>query len=207
MKILLILIFFALSFPLPTRATECHDTIPTVTFAGWTGESSELRRGFFVWDEVNCWKIPSLPLVDYSQHTPPYFETRAIWQSSGVIEVSAAFNGLDMNGVDGFVALNNCDLVGSDVSVRAPGHNWLRVRVADCVMPVHEYYHAVYVGSGIELSWELAHHYGAFDQDNPGGGVGIYGFEVCVVEPCSGTPVNYTEWYLEQVRRIRSARR
>lgn len=121
MKILLILIFFALSFPLPTRATECHDTIPTVTFAGWTGESSELRRGFFVWDEVNCWKIPSLPLVDYSQHTPPYFETRAIWQSSGVIEVSATFNGLDMNGVDGFVALNNCDLVGSDVSVREIG--------------------------------------------------------------------------------------
>lgn len=205
MKTFLILVLFLIISPHRTHANECHDQLPTVTFAGWEGDHAALRRGFYIWDEVDCWHIPPMPLVD--RNTPTYFETRAIWMSEGVIEVSATFNGLDMNGVEGFVALLNCDLVGRTIMIRPPGGQWIRVRVADCVMPEHEFYHAVYVDSGLELSWELAHRFGAFDQQNPGGGVGIYGFEVCLVDICSGDPVNYTEWYLDEVRRFRSTRR
>lgn len=208
--ILSVLILLFLASPTALSANPlCSASKPTVTFAGWDGERAALRQGFFVWDGVGCWRVPGIPLVDSGVSTPHYYETRAIWMSEGVIEVSAAFNGLDMNGVEGFVALLNCDLVGQDVWVRpnatAP---WLRVRIVDCAMPEHEYYHAVYVSSGLELSYELAQRFGLFDHVPDGGGVGMYNFEVCLLaEGCGGHPVNYTEWYLEQVRRIRNARR
>lgn len=210
MKYLLILICLLFLFPSPAHAITCSSTVPTITFAGWSGDTIALRRGFYVWDESNCWYIPSLPMVDINQNTPAYFETRAIWMAAGVIEVSATLNGLDMNGVEGFVALLNCDLVGTDVWVRPNASSaWSRVRIADCVMPEHEYFHAVYVDSGLELSYELAQRFGAFEQQNPGGGVGIYGFEVCLTEigQCAGTPVNYSDWFLDQAIRIRRTRR
>ena len=102
--------------------------------------------------------------------------------------------------VEGFVALLNCDLVGDDVWIRPDAAaGWIRVRIADCSMDEHQYYHAVYVESGLELSYELAQRFGLFEHISEGGGVGMYHFEVCRLEQgCSGSPVNYTDWYLDR---------
>lgn len=203
MKKAILFLFFFPFLPHLYASESCSPTYPTVTFAGWSGSYADLERGFFVLDGAGCWWTPpSLSLVDSEDQTPRYYETRAIWMADGVIEVSAAFNGLTMDGVDGFVALLNCDLVGSDAWIRPGGGDWVRVRVADCAAPEHEYYHAVYVDSGLELSYELAQHYGAFDHINEFGGVGLYAFEVCLeANPCVGTPINYTEWYLDEVHK------
>jgi hypothetical protein len=191
---------------LPASAVAQADCngFPIVTFSGWSGEMAALRHGFCVQDETGAlyWQ-DGLP--DWNSHNqmPVYFQTRAIWQSRGVIEQTAALNGVDLTPFDGAVALNSCALVGSTVYVRQNAtERWIEVVVADCVKRDHLHYHTVAVESGIELQWELAEALGVTTHINEWGGVGMYGFEVCLGLPmvdCIGTPVDYTDWYLEHV--------
>lgn len=206
MKLLLIALFL-FPFALPASADNCSDKLPTVTFAGWHGNDAALEDGYFVYDDHHCWYVPQdIPLVEWLPETPAHYSTRAIWMADGVIEISATFNQLTMEGVEGFVALTDCSRVGSDIWVRPPQQEWARVRVADCAMPEHEYFHIVYVDSGIELSYELAQHWGVINHRNPDGGIGVYGFEVCLtaLDLCNGTPVDYRQWYLDTVTQPRN---
>jgi hypothetical protein len=197
--------FLILALTVPLAAQSACDGHPVVTFAGWRGDTAALVDGFCVRDEAGAfyWQ-EGLPDANTHNSLPVHFETRAIWQSGGVIEATAAMNGVDLAGYAGAVALNPCAWVGSSVYVRPNATEaWMRVVVADCVRREHLEYHAVAVESGIELGWELAQQLGVTTHVNEWGGVGMYDFEVCAGIPemdCAGTPVNYTAWYLDTVR-------
>lgn len=197
--------FLLLLLGAPIQAQSPCAELPTVTFAGWPGDSALIKQGFCLLDEVgDLYYQPGLPDWETYNRLPPYFHTRAIWQNEGVIEGSAAYNNVALNGSSGFVALNSPIYVGSTVWVRQnSAETWLEVVVADTVKREHQYYHAVAVGSGIELGWELAEAFGLTRHSNDDGSIGFYEFEVCVapvLEECTGTPVDYSAWYLDNVR-------
>lgn len=198
MKLLIILIFVLGLFGSVDARGMCFN-LPIVGFDGWRGDLSPLLDGFCVDDGVDLWHQEGVPTWHSHNAVPDYFTTRAIWQNRGVIEASAAYNGLVLDGFDGAVALNSCAMVGSTVWVRKNASEpFLRTIVADCSQVVHVYFHTVYVDSGIELSYELAEHYGMFEADT----VGLYGFEVCTVESvslCVGDPVDYRDYFLENL--------
>ena len=134
--------------------------------------------------------------------TPTYYSTRAICQADGVIEATAALKGLSLLDVAGGIAINSCDYDGQIAHVRPPNGHWTRVRVVDCVKREHAYYHSVTVWSALELSYQLALQFNVIDH-NPGGGVGMYDFEVCLSETldnCHGIGVPYRDWFIESIR-------
>lgn len=199
MKLLIILIFVLGLFGSVDARGMCFN-LPIVGFDGWRGDLSPLLDGFCVDDGVDLWYQEGLPTWRSHNDVPVYFSTRAIWQSQGVIERSAAYNGVILDGFEGAVALNSCEMVGSTVWIRRNNAEaFLRTVAADCAHVAHVYYHSVYVDSGIELQYELAQRLGMFEAET----VGIYGFEVCTVldvNQCVGQPVDYREWFLTNLR-------
>lgn len=197
---IILLVLFGI-FPIQAQESICNG-LPIVTFDGWQGDLNALLGGFCVDDTQNLYYQPGLPTWQSHNGVPLYFTTRAIWQAQGVIERTAAFNGVNLDGYEGAVALNSCAMVGNTVWVRRNAtERWIRAIDADCSANAHVYYHAVAVGSGIELSYQLAEAFGEFDTP----GIGLYGFEVCTGNPdsdCLSNPVDYSQWFLENVQFI-----
>lgn len=197
------LLLFLFLIPLPTHATTpCNPNHPTVTFEAYAGDIQLLMDGYFLWDGVDCWWTPGVITTSFWMDTPLHYTTRALWQSEGVMESTAEWKGISLSEVAGGIALNSCAYDGQLAHIRPPNFDWIAVKVVDCANRLHTYYHAVPVDSALELNYALAESLGIVDHVNNGGGIGLYGMEVCLTELslCSGNGVDYKNWFLDHVQ-------
>lgn len=194
LALLFILLLYAAT---PSNAAR----LPIVTFRGYDGALEDLVEGYLVDDSADLWFTPGLLTWQaYRRSAPVSFTTRAIWQSAGVLEATAAYNNVNLSDVAGGIALIACTDVGRTAWIQPPGGHWLKTRVADCTQRWHSYYHVVYVQSAVELQYSLAEQLNATGY-NAQGGVGIWGMRVCMVEAhpesaCAGNAVDFTNWWL-----------
>ena len=201
MKRTLWALILALLFILLITHPSSAATLPVVTFRGYEGELSDLVQGYLVDDTADLWYTPGLLTWQaYRRQAPHYFSTRAIWQSDGVLEATAQYNGVDLSDVAGGIALIACTDVGRTAWIQPPGGHWLKTRVADCTHRLHSYFHVVNVQSAVELQYSLAEQLNATGY-NARGGVGIWGMNVCMTDghpesACAGQAVNFTDWWL-----------
>lgn len=197
-----ILAVFLLCLLLPLSVGAAR--LPIVTFRGYDGNLTDLVDGYLLDDSANLWFTPGLiTWQTYRRQAPQFFSTRAIYQSRGVMEATAQYNGVNLSDVAGGIALIACTDVGRTAWIQPPGGHWLKTRVADCTHRLHSYFHVAYVQSAVELQYSLAEQLNATGY-NTRGGVGIWGLNVCMVEAhpesiCMGHAPDFTDWWLGAV--------
>lgn len=188
--LLISMIALILSF---APGTPCGG-VADVTFSHYAGRWDDLRAGYCMEDPSGRqWHIPGLVSWDtWQTPSPTHFTTRALYQSPGVIERSAAYHNVSLSDVFDGVSLMSPADVGRTLWVRHAGGRWYKARSGDAVAREHMWYHAFVVNSGIEFGYELAVELGAI-------GGGAWDIEVCVTDArpefvCAGDPVDYGDW-------------
>lgn len=131
---------------------------------------------------------------------PPFdFTTRALYQAKGVLEETAREKGYD--GSEDYIALLPPVTAGWKAFIRVPGGEWIPTRVVDVVRREDEYLEAVWMHSGLELSYTLAARLG--DLTPPY----LSGVRVCITDnhperacPEGRTPPDFTDWFRSVLR-------
>jgi len=112
-----------------------------------------------------CWQgypIPGLPdyATQYSPQ-PTLVMGKALFYAPYVMEATAEWRGLSLEGYLGGVATMTCGLLGEPVWLRRPGFNWEGpYRVVDCARRNDLYGLIVYWGDSVEVDWKTAQRWG-----------------------------------------------
>ena len=112
-----------------------------------------------------CWQgypIPGLP--DYATQysvQPTLVMGKALFYAPYVMEATAEWRGLSLEGYLGGVATMTCGLLGEPVWLRRPGFNWEGpYRVVDCARRNDLYGLIVYWNDSVEVDWKTARRWG-----------------------------------------------
>lgn len=185
--------------------TENCDQLPVVSFFGYDGNLDDLLDGYC----VEGYYIPALITGDFYYKEPPHdFVTRALFQTDGLLEQTAAMNNIDWSNCDGLIALMSPATLGWRMYIQMPDSDqWYCVIQADVVKREHYYFHVVWHQSALELNYDLAEHLGVVDMVNPDKSRYTYGMRVCIVsenpqDVCVGEAPNFIDWFWENVRYV-----
>ena len=86
---------------------------------------------------------------------------KALFYAPFVMEATARYRGLSLDGYLGGVALMTCGSLGEPVWLRRPGFNWEGpYRVVDCARRNDLYGLIVYWGDSVEIDWKTARRWG-----------------------------------------------
>lgn len=140
------------------------------------------------------------------QPPPTHIKTRFLYQSEGVIDLTAQERGLNMEGVEGYVAIYTPSMTGWKIWIRPDSESaWMPVRVADVAAHEHAQYHVQVLKSGFEVSYEIAAAWGIPDMNTDERGLYLWDAEICLTESdpngvCSGEAEDLVQWFDENER-------
>jgi len=147
MKMLLIISLLALGCLAYAPYPACVDETPNWTYDGF------------------CWRdypVPGLP--DYATQysiQPDLVMGKALFYSPFVMEATARYRELSLDGYLGGVATMTCGALGDPVWLRRPGYDWEGpYRIVDCARRNDLYGLIVYWGDSIEADWKTARRWG-----------------------------------------------
>ena len=112
-----------------------------------------------------CWQdypIPGLPdyATQYSPQ-PTLVMGKALFYAPYVMEATARYRGLSLDGYLGGVATMTCGSWGEPVWLKRPEHNWEGpYRVVDCARRNDLYGLITYWGDSVEIDWKTARRWG-----------------------------------------------
>ena len=139
-KALIILIIGCLAYaPFPA----CQDETPS-----WLYDS-------YCWQD---YPIPGLPdyATQYSPQ-PTLVMGKALFYAPYVMEATARYRGLSLDGYLGGVATMTCGALGESVWLKRPEHDWEGpYRVVDCARRNDLYGLITYWGDSVEIDWKTA---------------------------------------------------
>ncbi len=175
--------------------------VPDVSQFGWDGDLSQLIDGYCVEGRYT----PDLITREFYNQSPPnVFETRALYQSEGLLEETAALNQLRWDDKRGLIALMSPATVGWAMNIQLPeSSEWIPVIQADNVKREHYYDHVIWNQSGLELNYALAQELGVIERVNEDGSRYRYGVKVCIYGnalDCTDDPISFVDWFKDNVR-------
>ena len=178
----------------------------TVSYWGWGKSPRLLEKGYC--DHMGYW-IPGYISNDfYWNQRVDHFVTRALWQSEGQIELTAAQKGIDIQtagfadgvAVPWYIPAREF----ASVWLKRPESDWEQMPflALDCPRQEHQYHHVMIMDSGIELGYRTAEAWGLIEAAMNGQGYGLYGVEVCIgnLNKCAEEPVDLGSWYEQNAR-------
>ena len=112
-----------------------------------------------------CWRgypVPGLPsyATQYSVQ-PTLVMGKALFYAPYVMEATARYRGLSLDGYLGGVATMTCGSLGESVWLKRPEHDWEGpYRVVDCARRNDLYGLITYWGDSVEIDWKTARRWG-----------------------------------------------
>ena len=191
--LLLLLLFYQ-----PAHSADCSINLDIFAYSG---SYAALQGGYCV---DGYWTPGLITDETYRERPPMHTVTRALYQRKGLIEQTAEIRKLTMDGVEGYISLLSPTVLGWTVWIRPLGEReWVATRNVDGADRAHVYFHTVTMGSGLELSYELAERFDNINWVNPDG-TRYRQFEVCLSADapeieCAGDPIDFTGWFLDNV--------
>jgi hypothetical protein len=112
-----------------------------------------------------CWRGASVPgLPDYATQysvQPDLVMGKSLFYAPFVMEATAEWRGMNLDGYLGGVATMTCGALGDPVWLRRPGYDWEGpYRIVDCARRNDLYGLIVYWGDSIEVDWKTAKRWG-----------------------------------------------
>jgi len=202
------LVIVALIVVLGAVQVNADDGCPiTLPLYGYTGDLDALVNGYCSHDG---YFTPALITNSfYWTPTPQNIRTRALYQNDGIIEATAALKGIDLSDVDGNgIAFYTPSMAGWKVFLLPPDtDDWslaVPARIVDVAWRTDTDYHVYWLRSGLELSYRLAHQFGAIDYIDANGDR-YPQIRMCVTNEnpevvCADPPVQLLDWYIENAR-------
>lgn len=177
------------------------DGVPNIGVGRWVGSMDDLIGGFCLDGYVS----PGLPTYSFwNTQIPQNSITRALYQSPGVLEETAALLGFD--GTEDYINLMSPSMSGAHVFIQFPDNaTWIPVRNVSGVMREHLDHHYRVLRSGLELSYALAERHGVIDYWNDELDERYPQVRICIANEapevlCAGEPQKLTEWYEREAR-------
>lgn len=164
---------------------------------------------------VNGYSLPGWVTNNtWYREMPQYTTGKAVWYAPHLMETTAQFRGMSLDGFMGGVATNSVGMMGKVIWLKRPGLSWEGpYLVVDVGQRNHAYHQAINVGTIVEVDFETAARWGIVTKTTGGKGYRVNYWAVKDVQMWVGLeppnmaagsampdPINYHDWYLQNAQ-------